>query len=116
MDETVQEIIKHREDAGNLIFKRIQDRGTKKINDISIACFCYILEKTGFKKAIPELGILLAETREIRKRGEFTFTKYFAIHATKVLAKHPGSRADLAYPDDDITRTIRRIRRKGRKR
>jgi len=44
------------------------------------------------------------------------FTQYFAIHAVKVLAKQPGLRADLSYPDDEIARTIRRIKLQERKR
>jgi hypothetical protein len=116
MDKTVQALIERGDEAGNLILKQIKNRGKKRIDDVSMACFCYILEKTGFRKSVPELGALLTETREIRKRGEESFTKYFAIHAAKVLAKHPGLKTNLAYSDDEIMKSVRRIKSMERKR
>lgn len=117
MDETVQNIvkfglaaqeIKQRANVGNLVLRRIQDRGRKEIDDISMACFCYILEAIGYKEAVPELGNLLSEMYKIKKRGEMAFTLYFAVNAIKVLTKQPGLREDLAYSDKEIEETIKR--------
>lgn len=110
MDGTVQEIIKNKAEAERLILRRIQQRGRRELDDISMACFCYILEKIGSVKAVPELGNLLPEFREIKNRGEMAFSQYFTIHTIKALAKQPGLRANLDYPDDEIEKTIRRMK------
>lgn len=115
MDKNVQEIIRSKDDVENLILKRVQGRSKKEVDDISMACFCYILEKIGSRKTVPKLGNLLSEIHETRKRGEMAFTQYFAIHTIKVLAKQPGLEANLIYPDDEIEKTIRRIKSPSRK-
>lgn len=122
MDETVQEIVKfgsaaqedtqknkQRASVGNLVLRRIQDRRIKEIDDISMACFCYILETIGFKEAVPELVNLLSEMYEIMKQGEMAFTLYFATNAIKVLTEQPDLRKDLSYSDREIEETIMRV-------
>lgn len=113
MDETVQEIIEHGGEVGELILKRAQKRSEKEIDDITMACFCYILEKIGAEKAVPELGNILSEAAEVRKRGELSFTQYFAIHAIKTLAKQSDLKADLAYQDEEIEKTIKSMKSGG---
>ena len=121
MDKNVQKIIGfglaaqrqergHLEvDVGNFILERIQNRGRREIDDISLACFCYILEIIGFKKAILELGSVLSEMLELKRGGEMAFTLYFATHAIKVLTDQPDLREDLAYSDEEIVKAMRRI-------
>ncbi len=113
MDKTVQEIVEHEGDAEELVLKRIQERREKEIDDITMACFCYILEKIGAEKAVPELGNVLSEVTEKRKGREMAFTQYFAVHTIKTLAKKPNLKADLDYPDEEIEKTIKEIKSSG---
>jgi len=113
-DDTVQKILKFKGEAGNAIVTRLNRRKDKKIEDISLACFGYVLEKIGYEEA-PK--VMVGLLKDLAGRRDIAFAQHFATHALKVLtAQQDLNLVNYAYSERAIEDAIERFRTKERDR
>ncbi len=108
LDETVQKIVESKGEVGEVILSRIQNMKKEKIDDITLACFCYILEKLNYKKATPKIVDLLVDLIEEK---DIVFSQHFAAHTIKILTGQKDlDLVNYAYSQEEIDEIITKFK------
>ena len=107
LDENLQKLAKSKGDARDTVLKELRANKDSAFDDITLASFCYVLEKTGNREDAQELQDVVKRILKTAKHGELSFALYLAVHAAKVLLKAPDVKEALDYRDDEIKALIK---------
>ena len=110
LDETIQKIIEQGELAGNEIIELLKTDTSTSLNDITLACYFYILEKIDYKKEINQLVNILDNLKEDETKA---FGQHFATHTIKKLTNQTDLDSNYYYDKTKILNTITFVKLKN---